>query len=139
MNEIEEGYEEIDLNKISSIFSKILGVKVKAVEKYKDEDEGFFNYTVSALEESDKSEEEVFKASGLDLSVVTEPLWEIIEMFFIKEYGYYTKNVIFDWIHNRYDEDGNLLPFTITNDDGSVTEFSIKSVKELFKYVKKIK
>ena len=139
--ELEEfEYEELNLDAISETFSKLLGGKVTA--KYnienEDEEEIFFKHIIPQIEKSQKLEEEIYQLSGIDTSSVTNPLWEVVEMFLISKYGYFTKEVIIDWIINRYDDDGNLLPLEIYNEEG-VHKLYIKTVEELFKYVKKKK
>lgn len=131
--------EPLNLEVIKNTFTQILGADVDVKEKFDDNDEAFFYHIIEILDKSQKAEDDIYETSLLDLSPITTPLWEVLEMFLMKEYGPYTKDIILGWIVNRFDDEGKLLPLNIYDDEDKKSDIYLKDIKDLFNYIKKRK
>jgi hypothetical protein len=68
---------------------------------------------------------------GIELGQITEPLWFVLESAFKLLYGPDATSLIWWYIFDRIEKDGEIIPFT--DEDGK--EYIFKDAKELWMYV----
>ena len=110
--------EQVPLE-LQSLFNKLLGVTVNLKDNFDSNEMRAFIYTMNVLDNFVQSENNVFDASGIDLTAFTSPLWQIIEYHMAKIYGLPQAEVIMWYILDRHEIDGtiklyvDLLSFSI--------------------------
>jgi hypothetical protein len=94
-------------------------------------EEIIFVVFIQRLEEAFETENKLYEIGGIELGQITEPLWFVLESAFKILYGEDTTNLIWWYIFDRIEEDGEILPFT--DEDGK--EYIFNNVKELWMYI----
>lgn len=124
--------EGIDgLDNIKDLFETILGSDVIVKDSMDVNEQIVFIVFIERLEEAFKVEEQIFRSSGIELGSVTEPLWFVLENSFKLLYGEEATNLVWWWIFDRIDEDGDIHPY-IDEDD---RELNFTDTQELWLYI----
>lgn len=124
--------EEIEgLENIKELFEEILGSDVIVEDSMDENEEIVFLVFIQKLVEAFKIEEQIFNSSGIELNSVTEPLWFVLENSFKLLYGEETTDLVWWWIFDRVDENGNISPY-IDEDD---RELNFNDTHELWLYI----
>jgi len=121
-----EGVEEI-LN----LFKGILGSEVIVSDNMDMTEEIIFVVFIQKLEEAFETENKLYEIGGIELGQITEPLWFVLERAFKLLYGKDATDLIWWYIFDRIEKDGEILPFI----DGDGKEYTFKDVKELWMYI----
>jgi hypothetical protein len=122
-------FEGID--DVKKLFKKILGSEVIVNDSMDVTEEIIFVVFIQRLEEAFETENKLYEIGGIELGQITEPLWFVLESAFKILYGEDTTNLIWWYIFDRIEEDGEILPFT--DEDGK--EYIFNNVKELWMYI----
>lgn len=124
--------EEIEgLENIKELFEEILGSDVIVEDSMDENEEIVFLVFIQKLVEAFKIEEQIFNSSGIELNSVTEPLWFVLENSFKLLYGEETTDLVWWWVFDRVDENGNISPY-IDEDD---RELNFNDTHELWLYI----
>lgn len=126
--------EQVPLE-LQSLFNKLLGVTVNLKDNFDSNEMRAFIYTMNVLDNFVQSENNVFDASGIDLTAFTSPLWQIIEYHIAKIYGLPQAEVIMWYILDRYEIDGTIKLYV----DSTETPHKIETPEHLWKYINSIK
>jgi hypothetical protein len=119
------------INDVKKLFKKILGSEVIVNDSMDVTEEIIFVVFIQRLEEAFETENKLYEIGGIELGQITEPLWFVLESAFKILYGEDTTNLIWWYIFDRIEEDGEILPFT--DEDGK--EYIFNNVKELWMYI----
>ena len=119
------------INDVKKLFKKILGSEVIVNDSMDVAEEIIFVVFIQRLEEAFETENKLYEIGGIELGQITEPLWFVLESAFKILYGEDTTNLIWWYIFDRIEEDGEILPFT--DEDGK--EYIFNNVKELWMYI----
>jgi len=126
------GIEEINgFENIKELFEEILGSDIIIKDSMDVNEEIVFIVFIEKLEEAFKIEEEIFTSSGIELGSITEPLWFVLENSFKLLYGEDATNLVWWWIFDRVDKDGEIIPYI--DEDGRELFFS--NTQELWLYI----
>jgi hypothetical protein len=120
------------INDVKKLFKKILGSEVIVNDSMDVTEEIIFVVFIQRLEEAFETENKLYEIGGIELGQITEPLWFVLESAFKILYGEDTTNLIWWYIFDRIEEDGEILPFT--DEDGK--EYIFNNVKELWMYTR---
>ena len=112
-----------------------LGLDIKESPKTEAErEEILFVDTMETLEHIWHSEHELHEEYGVDLLGFSQYYYHAIENLVIAKYGYDTADVIWWWILDRFDADGELLG--VEMEDGKI--HMLKTASDLWKFLKKL-
>tara|TARA_R110001606_G_scaffold42092_2_gene112942 strand:- start:195 stop:563 length:369 start_codon:yes stop_codon:yes gene_type:complete len=112
-----------------------LGLDIKESPKTEAErEEILFVDTMETLEHIWHSEHELHEEYGIDLLGFSQYYYHAIENLVIAKYGYDTADVIWWWILDRFDADGELLG--VEMEDGKI--HMLKTASDLWKFLKKL-
>tara|TARA_R110000796_G_scaffold19281_3_gene57910 strand:+ start:146 stop:514 length:369 start_codon:yes stop_codon:yes gene_type:complete len=112
-----------------------LGLDIKESPKTEAErEEILFVDTMETLEHIWHSEHELHEEYGIDLLGFSQYYYHAIENLVIAKYGYDTADVIWWWVLDRFDADGELLG--VEMEDGKI--HMLKTASDLWKFLKKL-
>jgi len=124
-----ENYKE----DIQKLFSLILGSKVNTVEKRVDIGEkDLFVFCVQQLEECLKKEDQL-EMVGINIDVITDPLWFVIENLCVAFYGHKVTDLVMWYLYERIDVDTQEIMAYIADDE---KRYMFSSPEDLWAYVK---
>tara|TARA_R110000796_G_scaffold97782_3_gene205029 strand:- start:2739 stop:3137 length:399 start_codon:yes stop_codon:yes gene_type:complete len=126
MNEF-EGEEDL-----KNLFEEILGSDVNIKDTLVASEESEFCLLINRLDNSHKDDEKLFELSGIDLSKHNGGLWLIVESLLKSNYGESSFDLIMWWVLDRFNPDGNLVPFE--GEDGK--EYNLLTAKDLYQFLK---
>ncbi len=111
------------------------GLDIKESPKTEAErEEALFIDTVETLEHIWYSEHELHNDYGVDLLGFSQYHYHAIENLIIAKYGYDKADIIWWWILDRFDADGELL--NLETEDGNPHQ--LETPKDLWKFLKKL-
>jgi hypothetical protein len=111
-----------------------LGLNIKESPKTEAErEEMLFIDTIETLEHIWYSEHELNEDYGVDLLGFTQYYYHAIENLIIAKYGYDKADIIWWWILDRFDSDGELLGVEMENGDIHMLETPL----DLWKFLQK--
>lgn len=124
-------------------FGKNLKTAESLKKEFKDEKE-LFIYLITILEGCIERDDIMTAGFGIDLFEYSNPLHEVIEQLFTLHYGEAKTQIILYYVYNRFDEEGNLVPLMIgdeedEDDDLENEELYLNTPEELYDYINKIK
>jgi hypothetical protein len=122
----------MSINPLKNLFNHLLGTEVNIKPNISSMDEKTFMFMVENLEESKKIESQVYELSHIDITAITDPLWFSIMESFKLIYGTDSSDVIFFYIHERFDHKGKVLP--LKGIDGK--DYYLENIKDLWAYIK---
>ena len=119
------------MNDVKNLFKEILGSDVIVSDSMDITEEIIFVVFIQKLEEAFETENQLYEMGGIELGQITEHLWFVLESAFKLLYGPDATSLIWWYIFDRIEKDGEILPFT--DEDGK--EYIFKDAKELWMYV----
>ena len=119
------------MDDVKNLFKEILGSDVIVSDSMDITEEIIFVVFIQKLEEAFEIENQLYEMGGIELVQITEPLWFVLESAFKLLYGPDATSLIWWYIFDRIEKDGEILPFT--DEDGK--EYIFKDAKELWMYV----
>ena len=119
------------MDDVKNLFKEILGSDVIISDSMDITEEIIFVVFIQKLEEAFETENQLYEMGGIELGQITEPLWFVLESAFKLLYGPDATSLIWWYIFDRIEKDGEILPFT--DEDGK--EYIFKDAKELWMYV----
>jgi len=122
--------ENNQIKHISDLIGKGIQVKEKQLTPKQQEEEFFLHIvnTLSSTHESSLAIEEF----GIDLVGFEMPYLDIIFNLLVSNYGEIKASIIFWWVFESQDEEGNFYGIIDENDK----EHVIKTPKQLYKFLK---
>ena len=112
-----------------------LGLEIKESPKTEAErEETLFIDTIETIEHIWHSEHELHEDYGIDLLGFSQFYYHAIENLVIAKYGYDTADVIWWWVLDRFDADGELLGIEMENGDIHMLETPL----DLWKFLQKL-
>jgi len=126
-----EHRDQDELNDLAFFFKKIIGGNVSFSENIPNDREKIFITFMKKLEESIELEDIILIHSGINLSKVLDPIWDVVDNFIILLYGEEAHGVCMWYLLERFDEEGNIRPWV----DIDNKEYEILSLKELWKFI----
>lgn len=122
--------ENNQLKHISELIGKGIQVKEKQLTP-KQQEEEFFLHIVNTLIHTQESSM-MIGTFGVDLIDFEMPYIDIIFNLLVSKYGEIKASIIFWWVFESHDEDGNIYGIIDENDK----EHVIKTPKQLYKFLK---
>ena len=127
MSKIFEGEDDI-----RDLFRGMLGSDIIIKDNIKANEEKLFVMLVEQLEKSKKLEEKV-NDIGLEIHLLVDPLWIVIESMLKLQFGLDTYNLIMLYLYERFGPDGKLIPLV---DEETGKNYLLETPKDLFNYIK---
>ena len=127
MGQIFEGEDDI-----RDLFRGMLGSDIIIKDNIKANEEKLFVMLVEQLEKSKKLEEKV-NDIGLEIHLLVDPLWIVIESMLKLQFGLDTYNLIMLYLYERFGPDGKLIPLV---DEETGKNYLLETPKDLFNYIK---
>ncbi len=110
------------------------GLDIKESPKTEAErEEALFIDTIETLEHIWFAEHQLGDDFGIDLTAFSQYYYHAIENLVVAKYGYDKADVIWWWVLDRFDEEGELVE--IEDEDGKI--YLLKTPKDLWKFLKK--
>jgi len=110
------------------------GLDIKESPKTEAErEEALFIDTIETLEHIWFAEHQLGDEFGIDLTAFSQYYYHAIENLVVAKYGYDKADVIWWWVLDRFDEEGELVE--IEDEDGKI--YLLKTPKDLWKFLKK--
>ena len=97
-----------------------------------------FKQLVESLEFCNKRDLVLFENFGIDVSSYVDPYWSVIEQLVFLMYGEIKAEIILWWLYHRFDEEGNLLPIELDEENEETKQVYIKTINELWNFLKKL-
>ena len=113
-------------------FGKGLDIKISPKTEAERE-EALFIDTIETLEHIWFAEHQLGDDFGIDLTAFSQYYYHAIENLVVAKYGYDKADVIWWWVLDRFDEEGELVE--IEDEDGKI--YFLKTPKDLWKFLKK--
>lgn len=113
-------------------FGKGLDIKISPKTEAERE-EALFIDTIETLEHIWFAEHQLGDDFGIDLTAFSQYYYHAIENLVVAKYGYDKADVIWWWVLDRFDEEGELIE--IEDEDGKI--YLLKTPKDLWKFLKK--
>ena len=111
------------------------GLDIKESPKTEAErEEALFIDTIETLEHIWFAEHQLGDEFGIDLTAFSQYYYHAIENLVVAKYGYDKADVIWWWVLDRFDADGELLGVETT--DGDV--YMLETPKDLWEFLKKL-
>ena len=117
---------------IRDLFREMLGSDIIIKDNIKANEEKLFVMLVEQLEKSKKLEEKV-NDIGLEIHLLVDPLWIVIESMLKPQFGLDTYNLIMLYLYERFGPDGKLIPLV---DEETGKNYLLETPKDLFNYIK---
>jgi len=110
------------------------GLDIKESPKTEAErEEALFIDTIETLEHIWFAEHQLGDEFGIDLTAFSQYYYHAIENLVVAKYGYDKADIIWWWVLDRFDEEGELVE--IEDEDGKI--YLLKTPKDLWKFLKK--
>jgi hypothetical protein len=113
-------------------FGKGLDIKISPKTEAERE-EALFIDTIETLEHIWFAEHQLGDEFGIDLTAFSQYYYHAIENLVVAKYGYDKADIIWWWVLDRFDEEGELVE--IEDEDGKI--YLLKTPKDLWKFLKK--
>ena len=132
-------------------FGKNLNIKLRETKSKKSTPKTKFVDIVRTFDELDKRSLEI-ESFGIDLTNYEDAHFTLIEHLIFDLYGEFKTQLIMWYVYERMDEEGNLLPLLVTNEDESQEddddhddedgvegeEVYIETPEQLYDFIKKL-
>lgn len=119
---------------IKNLFEKSLGIPIELIDNFNSENKEMFIYFLNQLMESNETEEKCFDEYGIDITKFTFPLWNVLEGLFNLVYGEETKEVIFYYLTEIYNEKKQGVKWLNEKED---KVYVFKTPEDVWEYVNK--
>jgi len=120
-------------------FGKNLNIKRRGDGKSLTNNKKTFTNLVETFEQLHLRTFQIEEHAGIILERYDEPFFALIEGLFYMNYGDWQAELIMWYVYDRLDEDGEILPLTMTDVDSETEEeIYITNPGELYDLIKKI-
>ena len=106
--------------------------------KHQITEKDIFKNIVETLDYCGNRELELADNYGIDVSSFIEPYLAVIENFLLLLYGENKTEIIIWWVYARFDEEGKLLPIEFEDEDQNTEDVYLKTIDELWEFLKKL-
>jgi hypothetical protein len=117
-------------------FGQRLKLEESKTTKVLKEKEVFIE-NVTILEEILQRSDKLFNGYSIDLYMYEEPFLQIIENIFLLKYGEIISEIVFWYLYDRKDDDGNIYPLVFEEEDKEPVDIILKTPTDLWKFINK--
>jgi hypothetical protein len=117
-------------------FGQRLKLEESKTTKVLKEKEVFIE-NISILEEILQRSDKLFNGYNIDLYMYEEPFLQIIENMFLLKYGEIISEIVFWYLYDRKDDDGNIYPLVFEEEDKEPVDIILKTPTDLWKFINK--
>jgi hypothetical protein len=117
-------------------FGQRLKLEESKTTKVLKEKEVFIE-NISILEEILQRSDKLFNGYSIDLYMYEEPFLQIIENMFLLKYGEIISEIVFWYLYDRKDDDGNIYPLVFEEEDKEPVDIILKTPTDLWKFINK--
>ena len=117
-------------------FGQRLKLEESKTTKVLKEKEVFIE-NISLLEEILQRSDKLFNGYSIDLYMYEEPFLQIIENMFLLKYGEIISEIVFWYLYDRKDDDGNIYPLVFEEEDKEPVDIILKTPTDLWKFINK--
>jgi hypothetical protein len=117
-------------------FGQRLKLEESKTTKVLKEKEVFIE-NVTILEEILQRSDKLFNGYSIDLYMYEEPFLQIIENMFLLKYGEIISEIVFWYLYDRKDDDGNIYPLVFEEEDKEPVDIILKTPTDLWKFINK--
>jgi hypothetical protein len=117
-------------------FGQRLKLEESKTTKVLKEKEVFIE-NITILEEILQRSDKLFNGYSIDLYMYEEPFLQIIENLFLLKYGEIVSEIVFWYLYDRKDDDGNIYPLVFEEEDKEPVDIILKTPTDLWKFINK--
>jgi hypothetical protein len=117
-------------------FGQRLKLEESKTTKVLKEKEVFIE-NISILEEILQRSDKLFNGYSIDLYMYEEPFLQIIENMFLLKYGEIISEIVFWYLYDRKDDDGNIYPLVFEEENKEPVDIILKTPTDLWKFINK--
>ena len=117
-------------------FGQRLKLEESKTTKVLKEKEVFIE-NINILEEILQRSDKLFNGYSIDLYMYEEPFLQIIENMFLLKYGEIISEIVFWYLYDRKDDDGNIYPLVFEEEDKEPVDIILKTPTDLWKFINK--
>jgi hypothetical protein len=117
-------------------FGQRLKIEESKTTKVLKEKEVFIE-NVTILEEVLKRSDKLYNEFVIDVYMYEEPFLQIIENLFLLKYGEIVSEIVFWYLYDRKDDDGNIYPLVFEEEDKEPVDIILKTPTDLWKFINK--
>jgi len=117
-------------------FGQRLKLEESKTTKVLKEKEVFIE-NVTILEEILQRSDKLYNEYTIDLYMYEEPFLQIIENMFLLKYGEIISEIVFWYLYDRKDDDGNIYPLVFEEEDKEPIDIILKTPTDLWKFINK--
>jgi hypothetical protein len=117
-------------------FGQRLKLEESKTTKVLKEKEVFIE-NVTILEEILQRSDKLYNDYTIDLYMYEEPFLQIIENMFLLKYGEIISEIVFWYLYDRKDDDGNIYPLVFEEEDKEPVDIILKTPTDLWKFINK--
>jgi hypothetical protein len=117
-------------------FGQRLKLEESKTTKVLKEKEVFIE-NISILEEILQRSDKLYNEYTIDLYMYEEPFLQIIENLFLIKYGEIISEIVFWYLYDRKDDDGNIYPLVLEEEDKEPVDIILKTPTDLWKFINK--
>jgi hypothetical protein len=117
-------------------FGQRLKLEESKTTKVLKEKEVFIE-NISILEEILQRSDKLYNDYTIDLYMYEEPFLQIIENMFLLKYGEIISEIVFWYLYDRKDDDGNIYPLVFEEEDKEPVDIILKTPTDLWKFINK--
>jgi len=117
-------------------FGQRLKLEESKTTKVLKEKEVFIE-NISILEEILQRSDKLYNEYTIDLYMYEEPFLQIIENMFLLKYGEIISEIVFWYLYDRKDDDGNIYPLVFEEEDKEPVDIILKTPTDLWKFINK--
>jgi hypothetical protein len=117
-------------------FGQRLKIEESKTTKVLKEKEVFIE-NVTILEEVLKRSDKLYNEFVIDVYMYEEPFLQVIENLFLLKYGEVISEIVFWYLYDRKDDDGNIYPLVFEEEDKEPVDIILKTPTDLWKFINK--
>jgi hypothetical protein len=117
-------------------FGQRLKIEESKTTKVLKEKEVFIE-NVTILEEVLKRSDKLYNEFVIDVYMYEEPFLQVIENLFLLKYGEIISEIVFWYLYDRKDDDGNIYPLVFEEEDKEPVDIILKTPTDLWKFINK--
>jgi len=117
-------------------FGQRLKIEESKTTKVLKEKEVFIE-NISILEEILQRSDKLYNEFVIDVYMYEEPFLQIIENMFLLKYGEIISEIVFWYLYDRKDDDGNIYPLVFEEEDKEPVDIILKTPTDLWKFINK--
>ena len=117
-------------------FGQRLKLEESKTTKVLKEKEVFIE-NITILEEILQRSDKLYNDYTIDLYMYEEPFLQIIENMFLLKYGEIISEIVFWYLYDRKDDDGNIYPLVFEEEDKEPVDIILKTPTDLWKFINK--